>query len=106
MILPDFLSVNDDGLIVLAGQRIGLEDIVYYYQDLYSPEMLKGQFPTLPLAAIYKTIGFYLDNRAAVDVYVAAVEGAARDQRAAALASPNVAELQRRMEKLHTTKAT
>jgi hypothetical protein len=58
------------------------------------------------LAAIYKTIGFYLDNRAAVDAYAAAVEGTTRDQRAAALLSPNVAELQRRMEALHTTKTT
>ena len=106
MPLPEFLTANDDGLIVVAGHRIGLEDIVYYFNELYSPEMLKGQFPTLPLAVIYKTIGFYLENRDAVDAYVGQIENSIRGERAGASRSPDVAELRRRMEKLHPSKTS
>jgi hypothetical protein len=36
--------------------------------------MLHCEYPTLPLALIHQVIAFYLENRADVDEYVAAVE--------------------------------
>ncbi len=95
MTLPDFLTATEDGLIALTGHRIGLEDVVYYFNEGYSPEMLKEQFPTLPLAVIYKTIGFYLDNRDAVDAYVEQLEDQVREQRKAASPNPSLEELRR-----------
>jgi uncharacterized protein (DUF433 family) len=104
--LPDFLTAKSDGLIVFRDHRIGLEDVVYFFNEGYSPEMLAGQYPTLPLPVIYKAIGFYLDNRDAVDTYVARTAREIQDQRSAASNQPGVEELRRRMEKLHRSEVT
>lgn len=70
MQLPDFLTCDEHGDIRLAGHRFGLEDIAFYYDQGYSPEMLWETFPTLSLSRIHKTIGFYLDHRQQVTAYV------------------------------------
>ena len=67
---PDFLVPSVQGEILLQGHRIGLQHVVHYYNEGYSPEMLVGQFPTLSLALIHKVIGFYLEHKAEVDAYV------------------------------------
>jgi len=97
MHLPEFLQQDTDGWIHLAGHRIGLEDVVYHYNDGCSPEMLLAEFPTLSLALIHKLLGFYLENRAEVDAYVAASDQDVARQRAAAPASPDLAELRARL---------
>lgn len=71
MTFPDFLYEAPFGEILLSGHRIGLYHVVHYYNDGFSPEMIAGQFPTLPLALVHKVIAFYLENRASVDAYVA-----------------------------------
>lgn len=106
MTLPEFLLVDSDGFIHPAGHRIGLHDIVYYYNQGFSPEMLFGQFPTLALPLIHKTIAFYLENREAVDEYVSAQESVIAAQRAAATKGPDAAELRRRLEAAARAKAS
>ncbi|MBI1831113.1 MAG: DUF433 domain-containing protein [Planctomycetes bacterium] len=64
MILPEFLVQDADVYIHLAGHRIGLQDVTYYYNEGCSAEELCEVFPTLPLALIHKVIAFYLDSRA------------------------------------------
>ncbi len=81
MILPEFLTCETTGEIRLSGHRIGLYHIVKYYNEGYSAEMLACQYPTLPLALIHKVLGFYLENKADVDVYVADCQDALRQQR-------------------------
>src|SRR5258708_12379421 len=71
MNLPDFLSQDAEGHVHLAGHRIGLSDVVRLYSEGYSPEMLVGNFPSLPLSLIHRVLAFYLDNRKEVDAYVA-----------------------------------
>lgn len=71
MVLPDFLKSDEMGFISIVGHRIGLHHVVRCYREGYSPEMLWEEFPTLSLAVIYKVIGFYLENIAEVDAYVA-----------------------------------
>src|SRR5947209_697623 len=66
MNLPDFLTEDAYGHIHVTGHRIGLNDVVYFYNDGQSPEMLHEQFPTLSLALIHKVIAFYLENQAEV----------------------------------------
>ena len=44
------------------------------YRGEFYAEMLLGFFPTLSLALIYKAPAFYLENKAAVDAYVADCE--------------------------------
>lgn len=82
MTLPDFLHEAKYGEILLTGHRIGLYHVVKFYNEGYSPEMLLGQFPTLPLALIHKVIAFYLENRREVDDYVAWEDAAVAQQRA------------------------
>jgi uncharacterized protein (DUF433 family) len=100
MRLPEFLTEHDPSSIRLKGHRIGLEHVVYYYNQGYTPEMILGQFPSLALALIHKVIAFYLENQADVDAYASRCEVEVERQRAAAPASPDLMELRRRMSQL------
>ena len=71
MDLPDFLAQDTDGFLHLRGHRIGIQHVVHFYDEGYSAEMLAEEFPTLSLALIHKTIGFYLENRADIDACIA-----------------------------------
>jgi uncharacterized protein (DUF433 family) len=97
MTLPEFLIQDSDGYIHLTGHRIGLQDLVYYYNEGHSAEALVEMFPTLTLALIHKLIAFYLEHQADVDAYVARCESEMARQRAAAAGGPDLAELRRRM---------
>ena len=97
MTLPDFLQ-DTSGEIRLTGHRIGLFHVVHYYNEGYSPEMLLGEYPTLPLALIHKVIAFYLENRAEVDAYVAAYRDVSSQQREASPRRLDVAALRQRLE--------
>ena len=98
MTLPEFLTEDPDGFIRLTGHRIGLQHLVHYYSEGYSPEMLASEYPTLSLALIYKVIGFYLETQADVDQYIAQCQEAIDLQRAAARPGPSRAELLRRLD--------
>src|SRR5205823_6168517 len=82
MTLPEFLSQDSDGYIHVAGHRIGLQDLVYYYNEGHSAEALLDMFPTLTLALIHKLIAFYLEHRVDVDAHVARGEAEMAQQRA------------------------
>jgi len=97
MTLPEFLTQDPAGYIHLTGHRIGLQDLVFYYNEGYSAEALLEAFPTLTLALIHKIIGFYLENQAEVDAYVAKSDAEMERQRAAATRGPDAAELRRRL---------
>jgi uncharacterized protein (DUF433 family) len=100
MTLPEFLSVDEFGHLRCAEHRVGLEDIVYYFNEGYSPEMIAGVFPTLPLSLVYKVIAFYLENRAEVDAYAENEREQAERHRALAGHGPSTDELRCRMEKM------
>ena len=63
MTLPEFLTQDKDGYIHLTGHRIGLVDLVHFYQHGDSAEMLAARFPTVPLPIHHKVIAFYLENQ-------------------------------------------
>ncbi|SRR5260370_42665710 len=98
MNLPDFLAEDRHGYIHIAGHRIGLRHVVDLYNDGYTPEMLKDQFPTLPLALVHKVIAFYLENQAGADAYISRSRQALDAQAAGPQHGPDAAELRRRME--------
>jgi uncharacterized protein (DUF433 family) len=106
MNLPDFLTQHPDGEIVLVGHRIGLYHIVHFYQDGFSPEMLVGQFPTVPLALIHRVIAFYLDNRAEGDAYVNTCRDQLDSQQASSPRHIDVAGLRKRLESTHRAEAS
>ncbi len=97
MNLPDFLNQDPYGSIHVAGHRIGLQDIVYYYNEGSSAEELCEVFPTIPLALVHKVIAFYLEHAVEVDTYTATCEVEMERQRAAAPKGPDLAELRRRL---------
>jgi uncharacterized protein (DUF433 family) len=98
MDLPEFLIDHPDGEIRLTGHRIGLDHVVFYYNEGYSPEMLVCQLPTLPLALVHEVIAFYLENQAEVDAYVAKHEAGCERLRANAPASRGLVQLRRRLQ--------
>lgn len=100
--LPDFLEQHEDNEIYLTGHRVTLENVCFYYNEGYSADMLRERFPTLPLLLIHKVIVFYLENRDAVDRYLAASQ-TVRDRnhqhwQQTARTTPDSAELRRRFE--------
>ena len=96
--LPDFLT-RDRDYIHLAGHRIGLIDIVYFYNCGYSAEMLALHFPTVSLSLVHKVIAFYLDNQGDVDAYVREEEAEMERLRAQTpRQGPTLSELRARME--------
>jgi uncharacterized protein (DUF433 family) len=73
----EFVSPDD---IRIKGHRIGIDDVLYYYLEGYTPEEIAAQLPTLNLEEIHATITYYLHNRAEVDAYLARL-AAWREQR-------------------------
>jgi len=67
----DFISENE---IRLKGHRLGIEDILFYFVDGYSPEEIQAQLPTLSLKEIYATITYYLYNFTEIQAYLARLE--------------------------------
>jgi uncharacterized protein (DUF433 family) len=98
MELPEFLTRDSDGYIHLTGHRIGLDDIVHFYNQGHSAEMLLEVFPTLSLALIHKVLGYYLDHQSDVDACMTASESEIERQRTSAARGPDLAELRRRLK--------
>jgi len=98
MKLPHFLETDAHGLILLSGHRIGLHDVLHFYREGYSPEMILGEFPTLPLALVHRTIAFYLENQAEVDDYLTGERARVEEQRSRASAGPSLSELRERIK--------
>ena len=72
MNLPEFLVDHPDGEIRLSGHRISLYDVIAFHQEGHTPEMLHEDYPSVPLPLIRQVLGFYRQNQAEVDAYVAA----------------------------------
>ena len=63
----DFLAEDD---IRLRGHRIGIEDVLNYYLEGYTPEEILKELPSLTLEKVYATITYYLHNRSQLDFYL------------------------------------
>ncbi len=63
----DFLSEDD---IRLKGHRIGIENVIDYYLEGYTPEEIINELPSLNLEKVYATITYYLHNRSELDSYL------------------------------------
>jgi uncharacterized protein (DUF433 family) len=98
MTLPEFLTQHPDGEIRLTGHRIGLYHLVHYYDEGYSPEMLVGRYPTLPLALVHKIFAFFLENQDEVTAYVNSCAAELAKQRQENARRLDVAGLRARLE--------
>ena len=106
MKLPEFLKKDADGFVHFAGHRIGLQHIVYYYNQGYSPEMLVSEYPALSLAVLHKTIAFYLENQAEIDRLIAESHDNLEQTRATAIRGPSLTELRQRLEAMRGAERT
>lgn len=99
----DFISEND---IRLKGHRLGIEDILFYFVDGYSPEEIQSQLPTLSLKEIYATITYYLYNSTEVQAYLARLESRREQRYQERMANPSpVAERLRQLKAKQATAA-
>jgi len=80
MQLEDYFEFVAPDDIRLKGHRIGLDDVLAYYLDGYTPEEIAANLPTLSLEQIYATITYYLHNQAEIDAYLVRL-AAWREQR-------------------------
>jgi len=63
----DFISPDD---IRLKAHRIGIDNVLEYYLEGYTPEEIVANLPSLSLEQIYATITYYLHNRIQIDAYL------------------------------------
>ncbi|MDJ0617825.1 MAG: DUF433 domain-containing protein [Calothrix sp. MO_192.B10] len=63
----EFLSPDD---IRIKGHRIGVDNVIDYYLEGYSPEEIAAHLPSLTLEQIHATITYYLHNRSQMDAYM------------------------------------
>jgi uncharacterized protein (DUF433 family) len=97
MTLPEFLTQDQFGYVHLTGHRIGLVDIIHFYNQGDSTEMLAARFPSVSLPMHQQVIAYYLDHQSEVDEYVARHEAEMAQQRAASAGrGPSLEELKAR----------
>ncbi len=70
MQLEDYFEFLDPDDIRIKGHRIGIDDVIKYYLDGYSPDQILEELPTLNLEKIYATLTYYLQNRRQMDAYM------------------------------------
>lgn len=94
--LPPYLHEQDDE-IRLVGHRISIVDILTFYRDGYTAEMLAARYESITLAQIHHVIAFYLENQAVVDGYLDQYLKDCEDGRKRALATPEQQRLRQRL---------
>ncbi len=67
---PVPLSLDDEGVVRVAGTRVTLETVVAAFEQGATAEEIAQQYPPLDLADIYSVIAFYLHQRPSVDAYL------------------------------------
>ncbi|MCL4267827.1 MAG: DUF433 domain-containing protein [Anaerolineae bacterium] len=63
----DFVNEN---VIQIKGHRLGIEHVLAFYHEGYTPDQIAQEFPGLSLEVIYATITFYLANQSEMDAYL------------------------------------
>lgn len=62
-----FLSQDD---ISIKGHRIGIDNVLSYFLEGYTPEEIGAIYPDLSLEKIYATLTYYLQNKREIDDYL------------------------------------
>lgn len=68
---PNPLRMDEQGVIRIANSRVILDLIILAFHQGSTPEEIYQQYPTVELADIYRTIGYYLNNKEEIDSYLA-----------------------------------
>ncbi|MDZ7970169.1 MAG: DUF433 domain-containing protein [Nostoc sp. DedSLP03] len=83
----DFLSADD---IRLKGHRIGLDNVLDYYLEGYTPEEIAANLPSLSLEQIHATITYYLHNRTDIEAYLSRLATWRKQRYQESLANPSL----------------
>ena len=75
---PPPLTTGPDGVIRVSGTRVSLETIVAAFDTGSTAEEIAQQYPSSDLASIYGVLSWVLDNRPAIEGYVASRSAEAR----------------------------
>lgn len=70
MQLEDYFEFRFPDEIRIKGHRIGIEDVIKYYLDGYSPEQILMELPSLNLEKIHATITYYLHYQTEINAYL------------------------------------
>lgn len=79
--IPPPLTADTDGAVRVAGTRVTLDTLVYAFNDGASAEEIARQYPSLSLADVFATLGYYLRQRDEVQAYLRQREEAAEEVR-------------------------
>lgn len=69
--MPVPLIASEGGVIRIDNTRVRLDTVVYAFNEGYTAEEIVTQYPSLNLSDVYAVIAYYLNDRMAVDAYVA-----------------------------------
>lgn len=64
------IRIWENGAVRIADTRIGLDIVVYAFNQGQAPEAIAHSYPSLKLADVYAVIAYYLNNRGMVDEWI------------------------------------
>ncbi|NER01988.1 MAG: DUF433 domain-containing protein [Okeania sp. SIO3C4] len=67
---PIPLTINTDGVALVAGTRVTLDTVVYVFQQGATAEEICLAYPSLNLADVYAVIVYYLRHQEEVEKYL------------------------------------
>lgn len=97
MQLEDYFDFHTEPVeyIRFRGHRIDIDFVLEMYLTGKAPEEIAKQFATLSLVQVYAAITYYLQNKEAMDGYLARREKLAEDNYRRSLAQPPSPAVQR-----------
>src|SRR5262245_60097458 len=84
-----YIFAGPSGALRVGNTGVSLDSVVYAFQQGYSPETIREQYPALSLEEVYGTIACYLANREEVHQYLARQQRLWDEQRKKADESPS-----------------
>lgn len=79
---PIPLKIDADGVVRVGGTRVTLDTVVYAFKQGATAEEIVQQYPSLQLADIYSTLGYYLRRQSEIEAYLREREQQAEEVRA------------------------
>jgi uncharacterized protein (DUF433 family) len=67
---PTPLETNIDGVVLVGKTRVTLDTVVTVFNQGMTAEEIVYRYPSLKLADVYATIGFYLNHHHDVEAYL------------------------------------
>ena len=72
------LQIDDDGVVRVGNTRLTLDTIVMAFTEGATAEEIAQQYPSVSLADVYYTIGYYLRRQSEVESYLNQRRGQAK----------------------------